>query len=303
MEREAVIVGYEGSASARIALRWAVDEAARQGLPVKLVYAVPRPVRRTGVPRMLGDVPADEAWAAAQSAIDHGLAEVAALTRQAASGRAGAVDATGTVLEGSAATVLCEQSRQARVLVLGSRGLGGFTGLFVGSTSIAVATHAACPVVVVRDGDPAPAAGRPIAVGVDESPEAQLALGFALEQAAARRVDLLAVRAWRPPAPPWRSDVRPLVTDVAELEAAERQLVAHALHGWRDKYRTVKVVTRLIPTDARHALTTVSHEAQLIVVGSRGPGGFEGLLLGSVSHYLLHHATCPVAVVRQYQPR
>jgi nucleotide-binding universal stress UspA family protein len=88
------------------------------------------------------------------------------------------------------------------------------------------------------------------------------------------------------------------VADVAELETAERHAVAQALQGWHGKYPGVALTTRLIPGDARHALATVSQDAQLVVVGSRGHGGFGGLLLGSVSHYLLHHAACPVAVVR-----
>ncbi|HET6215120.1 MAG TPA: universal stress protein, partial [Micromonosporaceae bacterium] len=276
--------------SAQAALRWALDEAAWRPAPVRLLCVVDQEVRPAPIPPMPGDLHRHDERARAQAMIDQAVAEAARTTRQ---------PVEGTVLDGAAATILCEQSRHARMLVLGSRGLGGFTGLFVGSVSVAVAVHAHGPVVVVRDGEPALTAGRPVAVGVDESDQTRLAIGFAMEEAAARGVGLLAVRAWASPPVPWRSDVRPLVEDVAELETAERHELSEAMRSWRDKHPTVAVTTRLVAADARHALTAVSHDAQLVVVGSRGRGGFAGLLLGSVSQHLLHHATCPVAVVRE----
>jgi nucleotide-binding universal stress UspA family protein len=129
--------------------------------------------------------------------LDHAIAE-------AATDIVGPVELTGAVLDGPAATVLCELSQRAGLLVLGGRGLGGFADLFLGSVSLAVATHARCPVVVVREGAAIEATDRPIAVGVDDSDRAQLAIGFAMQEAAARGVDLVAVRAWSPPHPPWR---------------------------------------------------------------------------------------------------
>jgi nucleotide-binding universal stress UspA family protein len=96
----------------------------------------------------------------------------------------------------------------------------------------------------------------------------------------------------------WRIDVRPLVLDVTELETAERHVLTEALRPWRETYAGVPVTTRLISSDPRHALAAVSRDAQLLVVESRGHGGFEGLLLGSVSHYLLLHAACPVGIIR-----
>jgi nucleotide-binding universal stress UspA family protein len=292
MSTPPIIVGYDGSAGARAALQWALDEARLRRAPVHLVCAVGYPLRMVTVPPMPGEWDHTDGHRQAQELLDRTIA-----------GAAGAdVEVTGSVLDGPASAVLSEQSTHAAMLVLGHRGLGGFTGLFVGSVSLAVTTHAHCPVVVVRHGDQTRVANLPVAVGVDESAEAERAIGFAVEEAALRGVDLLAVRAWTPPAPAWRSDLRPLAADVAELEAAERHVLSTALHGWREKYPEVAVTTRLIPTDARHALATVSHDSQLIVVGSRGHGGFGGLLLGSVGHHLLHHAACPVAVVREHEP-
>lgn len=294
MDNNQIVVGYDGSAGARAALRWALDEAGRHQAPVHLVHVVERPLRAVPAPPMPGETRPGDQHRRAQGQLDDAIAEAAA-------GAPAGVEVTGAVPHGPAATVLCEQSERARLLVLGSRGLGGFTGLFVGSVSLAVATHAHCPVVVVRGDDQPPTADRPIAVGIDESAEAQLAIGFALEEAAVRDADVLAVRAWTPLPPPWHSDI-PVVVD-SDLETAQRHMLSKALYGWQEKYPGLTVDTRLVCSDARHALTAASRDAQLVVVGSRGYGGFGGLLLGSVGHYLLHHAACPVAVVRQRAQR
>ena len=207
-----------------------------------------------------------------------------------------AVEVRSSMLAGSAAATLCELSGEARLLVVGNRGLGGIAGLLVGSTSTAVAAHAHCPVSVVR-GEADQGRGGPIVVGFDDSPHAQVAAAFAFEEAAMREADLVAVRAWTPPSMPWRSDVRPRNRDVAELGTAERHSLEFAVERLAAKHPSVAVTTRLVTGDARHALAEASAGAQLVVVGSRGRGGFPGLFPGSVSHFLLHHAHCPVAVV------
>jgi nucleotide-binding universal stress UspA family protein len=290
-----IVVGYDGSSGARAALRWALDESAHRGLPVRLVWAVERPLRAVPRPPLPGDMHSGDVdrtgkHHAAQTLLDDAVAQARGVVGPDA-------EITGVVVEGPPAAVLCDQSEHASLLVLGSRGLGGFTGLFVSSVSAAVAAGASCPLVVVREDDRGKPAGLPVAVGVDDSADAELAIGFAFEEAALRGTGVLAVRSWAPPHAPWHIDVRPLVADVAELETAQRYAVAQALQGWRAKFPGVALTTRLIAGDARHALAAVSHDVQLVVVGSRGHGGFGGLLLGSVSHYLLLHAACPVAVL------
>jgi nucleotide-binding universal stress UspA family protein len=98
---------------------------------------------------------------------------------------------------------------------------------------------------------------------------------------------------------PRRNTIPPLSYDAATIEAAERQLLDEDLASWRDKYPQVAVTTSVVPGHAGQALVDVSRRGQLVVVGSRGRGGFRGLLLGSVSQQLLHHAACPVVVVRE----
>jgi nucleotide-binding universal stress UspA family protein len=195
-------------------------------------------------------------------------------------GRLG-IDVTGEVLDGPVARALCQRCAAASMIVVGDRGLGGFAGLRVGSVSLEVAAHAVCPVVVVR-GELHASNRRPVAVGVDDAPEAKLAVRYAFEEAASRGVGLVVVRAY----------------GATVDRADEQRLVAEAVTSWQGRYPSVGVTTRLMPITAPHALTLVSHEAQLMVVGSRGCGGLAGLPLGAVSQQVLQHALCSVMVVR-----
>jgi nucleotide-binding universal stress UspA family protein len=194
--------------------------------------------------------------------------------------------------------VLIDESREAAAVVIGNRGRGGFAGLLLGSVTIQVATHADGPVVVVPPNeDPQAEEGRRVVVGVDGSDAADLAAGYAFEMAAQRGVELVAVRAWTPPKPPWRIDIRPLSLDVDEIATAELGLLRKSLVHWESMYPHVRVEPRLVAERAANALVSASEGAQLLVVGSRGLGGLRGKLLGSVSLRVLHHARCAVTVV------
>jgi nucleotide-binding universal stress UspA family protein len=185
------------------------------------------------------------------------------------------------------------------VVVVGHRGLGGFTGLLVGSVGVQVAAHAAGPVVVVRPHSAAAgaSAGR-VVVGIDGSPLSRAALGFGFEAAARRGVGLTAVHAWTEPVSTGPGDMLPLVYDADDVDAEETRLLAEALAGWAEKYPDVPVDRKVVRGRAAEALVAESAGAALLVVGSPGRGGFTGLLLGSVSQAALHHADCPVAIVR-----
>ena len=188
------------------------------------------------------------------------------------------------------------------MLVVGSRGLGGFTGLLLGSTGIQLATHSVCPVVVVRPPDDAATAGAEagrVVVGVDGSPASEAAVAFAFEQAAWRGVGLTAVMAWDMAYldVPGRVGSIPEGVLTAGQEAAQASL-GESLAGWREPYPDIDVRARTDMGNAARVLLDASPGACLLVMGSRGRGGFGSLLLGSVSHAVLHHAHCPVAVVR-----
>ena len=137
----------------------------------------------------------------------------------------------------------------------------------------------------------------PVLLGVDGSPANDLVVGFAFQEAALRGVPLTAMHTWTHPVSTGPGDMLPLVYDVAEVAAGEARVLAEALAGWHDKYPDVVVHRKLTHGGARKALIDATHRAQLVVVGTRGRGGFTGLLLGSVSQAVLHHAACPVAVV------
>jgi nucleotide-binding universal stress UspA family protein len=132
---------------------------------------------------------------------------------------------------------------------------------------------------------------------VDGSPTSAAAIGFAAEQAAWRKTNLVAVHAWAQPVSTGPGDMLPLVYDPDLLAAEEARVLAESVAGIGATHPDVNVERRLVEDRAASALIEQSRRAQLVVVGSRGHGGFTGLLLGSVSHALLHHADCPVAVV------
>ncbi|HXT46212.1 MAG TPA: universal stress protein [Pseudonocardiaceae bacterium] len=192
--------------------------------------------------------------------------------------------------------ILEAESRRAQLLVLGHRGLGGVAGLLLDSVTVALAAHAACPVVVVRGAEPLDALGQlPVVVGVDGTPNSEAAIAFTFSAANAHRVPLVAVHTW------WDSLVDPALDSLLDwdaIEAEEREVLAERLAGWGEEYPDVpvqRIVTRDRPV---HRPLKQARGAQLVIVGSRGRGTFSGLLLGSVSHALLHHAPCPVVIVR-----
>jgi nucleotide-binding universal stress UspA family protein len=200
-------------------------------------------------------------------------------------------------VRGTPVAVLRDVSKGASLLVLGSRGLGGFTGLLAGSVAVALAAHGHCPVAVIRGDDSAP--GAPVVVGVDGSPVSDAAIELAFDEAAARGCDLVAVHAWTDTAFP----VTPAGGFAPELDwesLAERAAITldERMAGWQEKYPLVtvhQVVERERPASA---LLQAAQSAQLLVVGSRGRGGFTGLALGSVSQAMIHHAPCPVLITR-----
>ncbi|RZU74302.1 nucleotide-binding universal stress UspA family protein [Micromonospora kangleipakensis] len=287
MSGDEILIGYDGSEDATVALNWALDEAGRSGRPVRLAYVF----EWLTVAGWIGPGLAPGVWPD-----EHARRQVEDLVRKAAADAAAerpGLTVRGEVFDGPPALVLQERSAEAGMLVLGSRGHGGFGGLLAGSTAVSVTAHAHCPVVVVRDGQAATSG--PVVVGVDGSESSLRALGFAVERAQQRDVPLRVIRAWEPPGERWV----PPGFDPEEASATERAAVEEELAGWRESFPAVEVDLRVSPGNPAALLVEASREAQLVVVGSRGRGGLRGMLLGSVSQQLLHHAHCPVAVVRE----
>ena len=281
-----VLVGVDGSTAGLAAVDLAVREAVLRGRALRIVYGNP-----------WADHPAWVDLPSGGMAVDP-LADPQQVIRVATE-RAGTVDVptTGEVLAGDPATVLIRESAGAELVVLGHRGLGGFSELLLGSVAVKVAGHAACPVLVTRE---EPTSGRDILLGLDGSPANHAAADFAFQEAVRRGSGLLALLAWRGPDLAGPTDI--LDHDYESERTAADKTLAETLSGWSQRYPSVRVRASLVPGRTAHALVAASSDAHMVVLGARGHGGLPGRRLGSVSHAVLHHANCPVAIVHPVEP-
>jgi nucleotide-binding universal stress UspA family protein len=281
-----VVVGVDGSESALHAVRWAADEARRRRTGLRLVHAHEIPV---GYPPGFVDWHALHVALAAQgrSWLDQ--------ARQAVEDIAPGLVADVVEVKAGAVPALLAESAHAALVVLGSRGLGGFTGLLLGSTAVELAAHAHCPVVAVRG--PYPGDG-PVVVGIDGTPTGEPAIAFAFAAASARGTGLVAVHTWTDLLLEAAFAGSAAQLDFSVLAEQAEEVLGERLAGWQEKYPDVPVTRHVSRERASRALLRHTEGAGLLVVGSRGRGGFRGLLLGSTSQHMLHHAPCPVAVVR-----
>lgn len=284
-----VVVGIDGSESALRAVRWAAAEATRHRVGLRILHAI-------GVPDFFpgGAVsPSTELFHLLENDSSAVLLEAERVAVEAAP----TLDVAAKSTTDPPVIALIEASRAARCVVLGGSGRGAFAGLLLGSTTVTLAAHAHCPVVAVR-GTVEPEPDAPIVVGVDGSELSDDALGCAFEQAAFRRVRLVAVHAYTDAdAKRVFSEAR-MAHDWEPLSEAEARVLAERLAGWSERYPDVTVERDLVQAKPRQRLLKWSERASLVVAGSRGRGGFSGLLLGSTSQALLHHAECPVMIVR-----
>ncbi|MFC5262818.1 universal stress protein [Kribbella qitaiheensis] len=290
--RPPVVVGVDGSVSAQAALTWAAAEAWSRRCPLRIIHTFSWPTICNAL---------DLTWEknnGLQSAAESVLAEAEAHARHVAPG----LRVSGELFVAGAAPTLLSQGQRAALVVVGSRGLGGFRGLLVGSVSAAVAAHAPCPVIVVhphRDGTAFPTVptGR-VVVGVDGSEVSTAAVRFAFEEAARRRIGVTAVHAAT------ATRQRPSLTVPSDIvEQVEQQLFAESMESKRVLLPGIDLEVKLVHSHPVQALIDESDGAELVVVGSHGRGGFTGMLLGSVSQAVLHHAACPVAVVHPHRTK
>ena len=276
----------DGSASALSAARWGAAEALVRGRGLTLAHAIIPPVVgggfSAGMPPRL-----DILDTMRESAITE-LARIAE-----------SLPGDDIIIEvqiGSAAELMLLASQTAELVVLGSRGHGGFKGLLIGSVGTQVASHADCPTVVLRE-SPRIGASQVI-VGIDGSPHSMAAIAFAFDEASRHGWELVAIHAWDVPA--FDLIVSPagaIPFPLADVADNEIRLAAEVLAGFRNDYPDVPVQERLVRAPAVQAILEASTDAALIVVGTRGHGAAVGAVLGSVSNGLLHRATVPVAVV------
>jgi nucleotide-binding universal stress UspA family protein len=288
-----ITVGVDGSAGSTAAVVWAAKLASRRRLELKVVHGLQIAGLYYG--GGLAGVGADTLFDAVLADGQRAVAEARSL--------AVSVDKdlviTTEVPNDPPVPMLIEESRHARMLVVGRTGTGGFTDMLLGGTAAAVAGHAHCPVAVVRGrGDSAIPESGPVVVGVDSGPTSEQAIAVAFEEASLRGVPLVAVHAWNDVVYEDTRGTARILTQPDSLEEGEERLLTERLAGWPEKHPDVEVRRQLVRDRPRHALLEASRTAQLVVVGSRGRGGFTGLLLGSTSQALVQHAECPVLVVR-----
>lgn len=274
-----VVVAYDGSADSDRGLEWAAEQAKARGLPIEVISS-------SGDLEYLPERTATQAEELVATWLDLAASKLK---------KWGVDDWTTTGSKGKIVPDLIEASHEAAIVVLGAQGHGLLGGMVLGSVSQHVTRHATCPVVVVR-GSRTPGSNR-VVVGVDGSDASLKALEFAAGHAELVGGTLVVVhgRGMTGINGPFDVDVAPAV--VEELDSAER-LLAEAVAGLRDQWPDLLVELRPMPVPSVRALVDASTSASLVVVGTRGRGGFMGLLLGSVSSGVLQHAQCPVAVVR-----
>lgn len=287
MKTHPIVVGVDRTDCSKAAVRWAAREAQRRNLPLRVTYVYDWDSRDARYDGGYNDPDFIRKWA-------EGVAGTAVHEARTVAPHL-EVEGDPVIGRHPAARLLTEADG-AELVVLGSRGRGGFAGLLLGSVSQRVATHALGPVVVVRGRSDA--AEGPVAVGVDESPSADVLLETAFEQASGRRCALMVVRALQPVLPLWLDSVPAIDARAVDQDADERSRLEEQLAPWRAKYPATRVEAVLIHDSVAGALVEASKNAQLVVVGSRGHGIVAGTLLGSVGLQLLHHAQCPVYIAR-----
>ncbi len=286
MNPREIVVGVDRSAGGRAALHWAAKEAGRR--KAELVVANVYDWRVMGARVQVGGAVAEDARTHAEDTVATAVADAHTFEPD--------VNVRGEIVPGTPGSVLVGASTTADLVVVGSRGRGGFASLVLGSVGQQVASHAHGSVVVVR-GRP-DIAGGPVVVGADGSPSADQAIGVAFSEAALRGSGVLAVRAFTFDDPPRGSRIPIRLESRDQHRDAELKLLVEDVAPWKNKYPDVAVECVALEGHAAEVLIGLTPTAQLVVVGSRGHGGFTGLLLGSVGLHLLHHADCPVLVVR-----
>jgi nucleotide-binding universal stress UspA family protein len=285
-----IIVGIDGSPPSRAALEWAGREARRAGGELDAVF-----VYGSGLAWI--DVGSD----AAPLIVTHSAEEAKKVLHDALADAdlppEDAVPIDPIAVLGDPRWALPDLARFAELLVVGSRGRGGFRGLLLGSVSQRCAERSPCPVVVVPNGHVGTGGGgRRVVVGVDGSPSSRRALGWAIGES--RHGDEIEAviaydrgMSWAVAEP----DVQAKIEASAEGRASET--LEATIAGLACTPSGARVTQRALPGAAWRVLVDLSEHADLVVVGTRGQGGFAGLLLGSVSHRCAERSACPVVIV------
>jgi nucleotide-binding universal stress UspA family protein len=285
-----ILVAVDGSPASKCAVDWAARDAALRDVALTIVHVV-RPIGLTFPPLAASTAFARWQVEQGQQLLDDAVEVARSSVPDGKPARVG-----NEMLFSPVVPALVDLSKDAQMVVVGSRGQGRLTRSLLGSVSSGLIRHAHCPVAVIHDEDPMMPhpAEAPVLVGIDGSPASERAIAIAFGEASRRGVDLVALHVW--------SDVGvndfPAIDWFAMKPAAE-QILAERLAGWQERYLDVTIRRVVECDDPTYHLIRQSEAAQLTVVGSHGRGGFAGLLLGSVSAAVAQSAHMPVIVARQ----
>ena len=288
MGKHGIAVAVDGSAESDAAVRWAASEALLREADVTLVHVV-APVVVTWPVGYLRASYAEWQEENAQNVIEQAQK---IFQTEMGDERMPAVKAQ--VLHDYVASGLVAASRDTEMIVAGSRGLGPISGPLLGSVSRALLHHARCPVAIthINDTDVTDRTA-PVMVGIDGSPACEAATAVAFDEASRRNVELVALHAWSD------AEITPaLGMDWHGYEDQGYEVLAERLAGWQEQYPDVHIRRRIVCDRPARWLVDESEHSALVVLGSRGRGGFSGMLLGSVSTAVAEAAKCPVLVVR-----
>jgi nucleotide-binding universal stress UspA family protein len=288
--RLGIVVGIDESPAAKVAVQWATRDAELRKIPVTLVHAIspeiatwPNVRLPAGLARWQRDRGrrlVDEAFKLVEEASQHG----------------GPAEIHSEILASAAVPTLVDLSKEAELVVTGCRGSAQWPGQLLGSVSSGLLRYAHCPVAIVHDEDPSMShpSQAPVLVGIDGSSASELATAIAFDEAARRNVGLVALHAWSD------SDVSEWPgIDWPATQAMAEEVLAERLAGWQEQYPDVPVSRAVVCDKPARQLVQRSADAQLVVVGSRGRGGFAEMLVGSVGEAVAQMAQVPVIVARE----
>lgn len=291
-----VVVGVDGSPSSTAAVRWAACDAQLRDVSLTIICVTAPLITGAGDGYDAAAAAEFTRWQAEQA---RGIVDRAMETAAQASSPGRAEQITTRVIDGAVVPTLVELTADATLVVVGCRGTGVVTRALLGSVSSGLVHHSRCPVAVIHsETAERPSANGPVVLGVDGSPASELATEVAFGEAARRHTDLLALHAWSDLGPLGLPSTNWCPIEWRNIKEREEKVLADWLSPWQQRYPEVSLRQEVVCDQPAPRLLEAARDAQLLVVGSHGRGGFAGMLIGSVSSAVVNSAAVPVIVAR-----